>query len=148
MNRTELKATFLIALLIVGICGIFVPISIEDEVTREEVWVTNAPFGVYWTNTHGNILFMRTSFQESYIVKYLDENNQVHTLVMDAFEERYNKDKVFFTDDNTTMYMDCHHEYGKVVWGFKVLNSYYYELYIPKPDICPEGWYENPELIE
>ena len=98
-------------------------------------------------NTYGNILFMRTDLQESYMVKYIGKDNQVHTIEMDSIDCRKNMDKVYFTDDNTSMYIKCHHTYGKTWWG-NILSSYYYELYIPKPDICPEGWYENPELIE
>jgi len=133
-----------ICILLVGILIALIPVAICNDTTYTvtetvDVWVTNAPFGVYWTSGAGNILFYTAWTSEVYIVKYVTNTGEVKTV---SFGAESSTAKVFFTDDNTTMTLTMSQEYEEFFWYTHAKGyGYTYTLYIPKPDIVPEGWY-------
>jgi len=78
--------------IVVGLTGTILlmrPIvAITPEPSNYEVYYAEAPFGILWrSTTAGNLIFgngRTTSLQETYIIKFWDENNLLQSMTIDA----------------------------------------------------------------
>ena len=143
---------FQVAVLVIGIVvfivSLFIPTGEYVKTEEYDVWITDAPFGTYWTNARGggSILFFSThsSLSESYTVKYMD-GDEVVTVILCSTDEQVH---VHLTDDNTSMkyreeYRAGHNWLGIGVDFESKLAQQIYDLWIPKPERCPEEFIES-----
>lgn len=148
MNKEILVYGIIIIIIFVGVFSFVIPIRSEVEQVEYKVWTTTAPFGIYWRNEFGSLLFHKTTLEESYVVKYIKDDNNLETIMLDAViskrddaRKRDNNDIIIFTTNVTSMMLVKEYTYNYVVWGFSYYPILRYYLYIPEPDICQEGWY-------
>ena len=114
------------------------------ETEEFDVWITDAPFGTYWTETSGKgnfFVYSETSnLRESYTITY-KVGNELKSVYLD------------FSDEDTHIYLMNNISDMKLVHT-KICNTFYgakltlgqkdiYELYIPDPDLFNTGDEKN-----